>query len=92
MKPVHFIQFMRPDGRQVLTYIMMPDEIAERALKIKQAGYRFEIEHLMTGFINMTISTKDQDCVQEIVPNNEEVVKAVERMINKGYMELLSQG
>lgn len=56
-----FIQFMRPNGRQVPVTIERPDDIEALAQKLVQAGCRLEIEMLTTDQISMAVERGGDD-------------------------------
>jgi len=90
MPNIPFTQYLRPDGRKVGVVIDRPEAIASMALKIMQAGYVFEVEHLTTGEASLTIADpkKGVDVAIKIVPNGPKVPGAVDDMITDFYATL----
>jgi hypothetical protein len=82
---IPFTQYLRPHGRKTHVEIDMPWEIEQKAKAIMMANLSFECEELLTGKVSLTISNQEQDLFIEVVPNNEEVVDAVARLVEKGY-------
>ena len=81
---VRFIQYLRPDGRQVEMFIQdMAPGIVAKAEEIWAAGYRLEAEVLMSGLVSLTISDGEEDVAVELIANGPEVPKAVDRMISE---------
>jgi hypothetical protein len=84
---IPFTEFVLPDGRQEGGGFNRPDNVADKADAIREAGYRFEIERLRTGHISMTIAgycpqaEEETDVAQRVVPNGPEVLEAVDSMI-----------
>ena len=91
---IPFVQFLRPNGRQVRitidTRVLHPGESAETdqlVQRILAAGYRFEAEVLSTGEASFEClkDVPDPDCndtvAMEIVPNGPEVPAAVLRLV-----------
>ncbi len=83
MSDIPFIQYLRPDGRQVPVSIDRPDEIANLARRIIDRGFRFECEHLSTGHASLTIASHDDDEDIEIVRNGPDVPVAIDRMVKR---------
>ena len=81
MKQIHFIQYLRPDGRQTDIYIQRTAEIAEKAERIMQAGYRLECEVLLNGLVSFTIGDDDGDCAHELCENGPGIEEVVDRLI-----------
>jgi len=69
MASVPFTQFLRPDGHKKHLVIDRPDHIAKAADKIRQHGFRFEIEQLSTGEIHMTITDDCDDYIERLCRN-----------------------
>ena len=83
LREIAFTQYLRPNGRAMEVSISRPVDIHEKAMKIINAGYCFEVEELRTGDVCMTISKDGIACDIEVVNNGPEVPKAVDRMINR---------
>jgi hypothetical protein len=86
---MNFTQFLRPDGRQVPVTIDRPAPIEAQAAKLIAAGYRLECEHLQTGDVSFTVTSKDCDEVIEVVANGPQVPAAVDRLVTKAAERLL---
>jgi hypothetical protein len=95
---IPFTQFLRPNGvPRPIVFETTPEqaEVEANALRIIEAGYRFEAEELSTGDISMTIAGPDEqgeevDVAIEVVPNGSAVVPAVERLVAKGVALILA--
>lgn len=83
MSDIPFTQYMRPNGRPVPVSIERPDEISAVAERIRDRGYRFECEHLLTGHVSLTIAGPDDDEDIEVVTNGPEVPVAIDRMVKR---------
>lgn len=81
MKPIVFIQYLRPNGRKQFVQIERPDPVVVKADFIRLHGFRFEIEELMTGQVSMTISDDDNDYAICVCDNGPEVPKSVDDLI-----------
>lgn len=88
LKGIPFTQYLLPNGRKIPVTIARPVEVYEKAMKIMNAGYRFEVELLTNGMVSMTISDDEADYAIEVVSNGPEVPKAVDRMINQFALTL----
>ena len=79
------IQFMKPDGRQVIQYTDLPIEYKEKYEDMESRGCRFEAEVLNTGDISLSIGNprKDVDVDIEIVSNGPRVKDALIDMLNR---------
>ena len=84
---IPFTQFMLPDGKRRQTVIDMPQEIEDKALKLIEAGYRFEIEVLTTGEISMECLNDEEGgmLANELCENGPPVVEAVESLVNRSF-------
>lgn len=84
MPHIEFTQYLLPDGRKKPAWIDRPQDIADKAAQIRNAGYRFEMEMLPDmQMISLTIIDDERDHAIEVVPNGPEVPKAVDRMIQE---------
>lgn len=88
MKDIPFTRYLPPNGRKTNVSISRPIDIYEKAMKIIDAGYRFEIELLTTGLVSMTISDDEDDHDIEVVSNGPQVPEAVDRMISRFCLAL----
>lgn len=80
--PISFTQYMRPNGRPEKVVIHRPNEIADKALRIVEAGFSLECEVLMTGDVSLTITDSEYgNLAIEVVRNGPGVPPAVDRMI-----------
>lgn len=82
---IEFTQYVLPDGRRKPVLIDRPDDVAQKARRIMDAGHRFECEILTTGEVSLTIhNIEDEEDVDiEVVPNGPEVPVAIDRMIER---------
>jgi hypothetical protein len=80
---IEFVQFMRPDGRQVTNTIERPPEIEAKAGAIVGRGLRFEAEVLLDGTVSFTVSDGEEDIDIELAQNGPEVPLAVDRLIER---------
>ena len=82
---IPFIQYKRPDGRQVPVSINRPQPISALAAVILGAGYRFETEILMDGLVSFTVfdPRTEEDVAIEVCKNGPEVPKTVDRLIEE---------
>lgn len=92
---VPFMQFLRPNGERRPTSIDRPPDIVELSGKLIRAGYRFQIEELMTGQVSMTCSPRDEDeqdelgdLAHEICNNGPEVPERVDKLVRDAIIEL----
>jgi hypothetical protein len=80
-----YVQYLRPDGRQVIRSAEAPDELLEKYKAIHDAGCVLAAEVLTTGHVSLTVEAPDDagDFMIEVVPNGPEVPKAWERMLEQ---------
>jgi hypothetical protein len=76
-----FTQFLFPTGQSREIETDVPVLVYDKAMKIKEAGYRFEIERLSNGKVSITISDDEADWAHEIIDNGPAVPDAIERLI-----------
>lgn len=81
MPEIAFVQYKRPNGFQVDVSIDRPDNVFAKATQITQAAFRLECEELSTGDCSFTISDGDQDYAISVVPNDDNVPTAVDKLI-----------
>ena len=89
-----FTQYLRPDGRTKLDEIERPPDIEEKARAIRQLGYVFEMELLMTGVVSFTCCKRDdqEDCIaHELCPNGPEVPGTVDKLVNGAFEECITK-
>lgn len=89
-EPVHFTQYLRPDGRSRQTTIERSAQVAEKAKRIKAAGYRLECEVLGTGEVSFTVTDDEADHEIEVCSNGPDVPTAVDRLIEAAYKRIRS--
>lgn len=78
-----FTQYLMPHGRPQAVWIERPSAIVQKARRIEQAGYRFEIEMLGDyQSVSMTISDDKGDHAIEVVPNGPAVPETIDKMIS----------
>lgn len=88
---IPFTQFKMPHGHEVCVTIDRSRAIEGKALTLMEAGYRFEIEMLMTGDVNMEC-IRGEDCIAgELCTNGPAVPEAVDRMIERAYLVLTAR-
>lgn len=91
---IPFTQYLRPNGRRVATVIERSPEMARLAHTFIAAGGWFESEELNTGQASLTacffIDGEPQDIASEIVRNGPAVPKAVDRLIQKAVLFLVT--
>jgi hypothetical protein len=87
---IPFTQFLRPNGEKRSVSIERPADIAEKAFKLIDAGYTFEIEELRTGDISMEVwGWEDAESLaMKICENGPMVVQCVDKMINEAFEKL----
>ena len=83
MADIPFTQYLRPNGRKVEVTIDRPDEVSSLAAKIIDRGYRFEVEHLISGHASFTIAGPDDDEDIELTLNGPDVPAAVDRLVKR---------
>jgi hypothetical protein len=86
MKPVHFTQYLRPDGRTRPMHIVRDEAMAALAEQIAARGYQFSVEELRTGEVSLTVdpppgTEDDAPVAHEVVSNGPDVPLAVDRLI-----------
>lgn len=89
---IPFVQYKRPDGRQVAVEIQMPKEVEKRAFELIDMKCRFECEVLMSGMVSFTCEhdlDDDGDEVEtighEICNNGPEVPLAIAKLVDNSY-------
>jgi O-succinylbenzoate synthase len=85
MKPVMFIQYIRPSGEKRITFIERPDEIADKGFEIVRLGYALTAEVLSTGEASFAIEDGEKDVAVEVCENGPGVPGAVDRLITGFY-------
>lgn len=78
---IHFVQYLRPDGRKSLVHIERPGTIVQVADRILRYGFWFECELLSTGQVSLTISDKNGDYAIELCKNGPGVAETVDKLI-----------
>ena len=86
-RSIQFTQYLRPNGTPVPQWIIVPDEVADRADKIIAAGLRFECELLTTGQVSLTITSDKSDVDIRVVQNGPGVPAAVHSLVMNFDME-----
>lgn len=81
MKPVRFIQYLRPDGRKKYVEVDLDDEVADKASEIWNKGFILAIEELSDGDIHMSIEGQNRDYGNRICQNGPDVLTAASEMI-----------
>jgi len=83
-----FTQFLRPNGRRQTISVMRPQPVEDMAQELRENGYKFEVEELMTGEIHMDVShiADDYPLTNRICDNVEgKVNDAVDSMITEAH-------
>lgn len=79
---IPFVQFLRPDVRQVVAHVKIPDNLADQWEKIVACGARLTAEVLTTGEVSLTIEHPvDGDFDIRVVPNGPRVAEATQELI-----------
>lgn len=81
MRPIAFIQYLRPNGHKQCVQIERPDPVVVKADFIRLHGFRFEVEELMTGQVSMTIADDNDDYAIRICENGPAVPENVDDLI-----------
>ncbi len=94
MKPVRFIQFVRPRGRKRSIEIDRPVLIHEMYLDLIESGYRFEAEVLTTGAVHMDITHPDDEIpIANLVSENGPGLTAeLDKMIKRAFQRGIDNG
>lgn len=87
---IEFTQYMRPNGRKVQVNIVRTPPIELKAAELRDKGYRFEIEELMTGVISMTVekSGLDEPVSHKLVQNGPKVPETVDALIEDAWNKM----
>jgi len=87
MPEVPFTQYLRPNGSRRPISINRPTEMYLKAMRLIEAGYRFEVEVLTTGQVSLTcVDPEDSgDIAIEVCANNSEVSDKVDAVIEKAW-------
>lgn len=92
---IPFTQFLLPRGeRRSVHFYTTSKEVYEKASRITDAGYRFEVEVLRTGQVSATITgpkevdgtVQDMDLAFSITANDGTVVTGIEKMIRDFHL------
>jgi len=89
---IPFTQYKRPTGRAVPVTIDRPAEIEALAMKVFEAGGRFECEVLRTGEVSFEAVRQDGLLASEIAENGPGVEAAVDRLVLAATEELARRG
>jgi hypothetical protein len=86
---IKFTQYLMPNGRREQVTIERPIEIEEKANKIIEEGYKFEIEMLMTGMISMTVEDGvNEPIAHRICPNGPMVPSFVDQLVLDAFLSI----
>ncbi len=85
MREIPFTQFLRPDGRPRYGGFDRPDEIADLAEQIIDAGYNFTCEMLTTGQVSVAVGDHEGDLATRVTPNGPDVLAAIDSMIREAH-------
>lgn len=106
-KAIHFVQFMRPDGRRVDQWLVEPSEIdsiiwaeaVATADQINAFGYEFQMEHIPAGNrASLAVSgyspdiDEEADIVHIICANGPSVPHKVVQLVNEAAEKLKKWG
>lgn len=78
---ISFTQYLLPRGERRAVKIHRPFAIQMKANEISKLGYKFECEILTNGMVSLTIAGKNTDVGIQIVPNGQDVLGAVDRLV-----------
>lgn len=78
---IPFTQYLLPRGERKAVHVYRPYAITAKARHIMALGYTFECEILTNGRISLTIAGKNTDVGIQIVPNGQDVLGAVDRLV-----------
>ncbi len=79
---IEFTQYLMPHGRRDTVWIERPADVMEKAVEIREAGFRFGCEMLSDyQTISLTISDDNDDYAIKVVPNGPDVPEAIDQMI-----------
>lgn len=96
MMNIPFTQYLMPDGRKrPVTWEATSHEQEIKAQALLDAKAYFECEMLQTRDISLTCEIEDNDgetvtLAHELCPNDEAVVKAVERLVERAHEALIA--
>lgn len=82
---IPFIQYLRPNGRQIVVRVLRPKSVVAMALAVINSGCRFECEVLTIGQVSLTVSDGEVDIVSQLVPNGPDIPKAVDDLVGEAY-------
>jgi len=92
VRSIPFTQYLRPNGRTTSVSIQRPDDVTTKAFALIGAGYRFEIEELVTGHVSMTVEYPDHHelsgeapLVHHLCMNGPDVPETVDTLITEAY-------
>jgi hypothetical protein len=83
---LEYTQFMRPDGRQVeKAFEGVPIELLAFWKTIQESGLRLEVEMLVSGEVNVTLTDKDaeEDYDGFVCPNSPQVPENITKMFRR---------
>lgn len=93
---IPFTQYLMPDGRtRPVFWECTSHEQEVKAVALLEAGAKFEAEMLQTRDISLTVELEDnegemQTLAHEICPNDERVIEAVARLVERAHDALLA--
>lgn len=88
MPSIPFTQYVRPDGRYASREtIDRPQDVYDKAMKLIEAGYRFEAEILTTDEVSLTcVDPEDTgDIAIVLSPNNEAICENVDKLVAQAW-------
>ncbi len=72
---IPFTQFLRPNGRQVPTSVMVGDAEYAAYQKLASMGFRLTVEQLMNGIVSQCIEDPELGDFDSVLTQNNEQVK-----------------
>lgn len=87
---IPFTQYLMPDGRKRQESTVRPPEIEKMAHSVIAKGYKFEIEVLNNGYVNMEVvgGEEDKAIAHEITVNGPEVIAGVDKLVTDAFKVL----
>lgn len=80
-----FTQFLLPNGRKKQIEIIRSEEIENKAKKITDKGFNFEIELLRNGMVHMDCCNIQEAISSHLCKNDEQIPETVDKIVNKAF-------
>lgn len=80
---VDVVQFLRPNGREQVGQMELPDSAAAAYEKMIRDGCRFEAEILTTGAVSVTISNHERDLDISLTDNGPAIQEGMVKMLER---------